>query len=89
MNTIQGLNRESDTFKDETRNNIGELKEENEKDTPYYNQGNKKDSNVKRIKLDLNSQYDKIMMVIEVTKTMIMDKIKLATYDLCNDIAER
>ena len=39
VNNIQGLNRESDTFKDETRNIIGELKEANEKDTPCVYKG--------------------------------------------------
>ena len=42
---------------------MGELKEANEKVTPYNVQVNKKDPNMKSTKLDLNSQYDKIIKV--------------------------
>ena len=59
LNNIQGLNKESDLFKDETKNNTGELKGENEKDKPTNNKDNKKYSALKRNKLDLNSQHKK------------------------------
>ena len=40
---------------------------------------------MKRIKLDLNSEYNKIIKVADVIKTITIDKIKWAPHDLCND----
>ena len=79
LNNLQGLNKESDPFQDENRNNIGEFKETNEEVTPSNVQGNKKDPKVKRVVLDFNSQCDKNLKVAEATKTIIMYKIKFDT----------
>ena len=89
MNNIQGLNKDSDLFQDENRNNIGELKETNEEVTTSNAQDKKKDPKVKRVVIDFNSQHDDLLKVEEATKTIIMDKIKLSTCDLCNDAAKR
>ena len=59
LNNIQGFNKQSALFKDETENDTGELKGSNEKDNPPNNQDNKQYSILKRIKLDLNSQCKK------------------------------
>ena len=61
----------------------------NEEVTTSSAQDNNKDLKKKRVALYFNSQYDEILKTEEVTKTIIMDKINLATYDLCNDTAER
>ena len=39
--------------------------------------------------LDINSQYYNIFKVVEVTKIIIIDEIKLITYDLWNCAAQR
>ena len=68
MNNIQGLNKDSDLFQDENRNNIGELKETNEEVITSSTQDSKTDPKVKRAVIDFNSKYDNILKVEEATK---------------------
>ena len=63
LNNIQGLSEELDLFQDKNRNNIGKLKETNEKFTPSNDQDDKKVFKVKRVALDFNSHHDKILKV--------------------------
>ena len=58
------------------------MKEKNEKFAPHKSQGDKKDPKVKRASLDFNSQHDKILKVVEATKTITIDKIKSSTCEL-------
>ena len=89
LNNIKGLNKESIMFKYETKKKTGEVKETDENEKSADNKSNKKYSTLKKIKLGFNSQFNNILKVAEATKTMIMNKIKVATCDICNETDER
>ena len=86
LNDIKSLNDESSMFEDEIKKKTVELRQTCE---PDDNQNNKKDSTLKRKKLNLNSQCNKILKVTEANETMMTNKIKLSKYDLFNETAER
>ena len=95
MLNIQGLNEDSNAFQTEIENNMEENKGFNdEKSAPNMkpfsrDTKNKEDNNGGKTWLDIISQCDEICEVYNVTKKMKLSNAKLATFDLCNNTADK
>ena len=95
MNEIHGLNEDTHVFSTELKNNEGDSKEGDDKDSEASTQpierntGTNDNGNKRKIWLDLSIQFNTVCEVYKATIQLTIDNEKLSTYDLCNNAEEK